>query len=419
MKKHDVKESKNSELNESEKIIEASFKKQKKNKLSTPNTSLTIISETPVKKQRFADIGMPELDKPVTRALQVRAARQQSQLALGSSNLEKPEWHAPWKLIRVIQGHLGWVQSIAVDPTNQFFATGSLDRTIRIWDLATGERKLTLTGHVNGIRGLALSDRHPYLFSASEDKEIKCWDLEYNRIIRNYHGHLSGVYSLSLHPTLDVLVSGGRDSCARIWDIRTAKEVQILGGHTNTVSSVLTEDANPQVITGSMDSTMKLWDLAAGRCITTLTHHKKGIRALVKHPREFTFCSGSADAIKKFHCQKGTFLKNFQRDEQANNSIINTLSINNRGIMFSGGEDGKMNFWDYKTGYNFQKFDAIVQPGSLQAENSILASSFDITGTRLLTCETDKTIKVYKEDDEATPTTHPLTWKPKVNVTSI
>lgn len=54
--------------------------------------------------------------------------------------LPQPEWHAPWKLMRVISGHLGWVRCIAVDTTNEWFATGSADRTIKIWDLASGAR---------------------------------------------------------------------------------------------------------------------------------------------------------------------------------------------------------------------------------------------------------------------------------------
>ncbi len=59
-----------------------------------------------------------------------------------------PEWHAPWKLYKVISGHMGWVQSVAVDPSNEWFATGAGDRTIKIWDLASGTLKLTLTGHM-------------------------------------------------------------------------------------------------------------------------------------------------------------------------------------------------------------------------------------------------------------------------------
>ena len=96
-------------------------------------------------------------------------------------NLEKPEWHAPWKLFRVISGHTGHVRSISVDISNEWFATGGSDRCIKIWDLASGTLKLTLTGHISTIRGLSVSHRHPYLFSAGEDKQVKCWDLEHNK----------------------------------------------------------------------------------------------------------------------------------------------------------------------------------------------------------------------------------------------
>lgn len=133
----------------------------------------------------------------------------------------KPEWHKPWKLHKVISGHLGWVRSVAVEPNNKWFVTGSGDRTIKVWDLASGQLRLTLTGHISTVRGLAVSPRHPYLFSCGEDKMVKCWDLETNKVIRHYHGHLSGVYTLALHPTLDVLVTGGRDGVARVWDMRT------------------------------------------------------------------------------------------------------------------------------------------------------------------------------------------------------
>ena len=68
----------------------------------------------------------------------------------------KPEYHAPWKLVRVISGHLGWVRSVAVEPGNKWFATGAGDRVIKIWDLASGELKLSLTGHISTVRGLAV-----------------------------------------------------------------------------------------------------------------------------------------------------------------------------------------------------------------------------------------------------------------------
>ncbi|KAF7722397.1 pre-mRNA-splicing factor prp46 [Apophysomyces ossiformis] len=309
----------------------------------------------------------------------------------------RPVWHAPWKLMRVISGHLGWVRAVTVEPGNKWFATGAGDRTIKIWDLASGTLKLSLTGHISTVRGLAVSPRHPYLFSCGEDKMVKCWDLEQNKVIRHYHGHLSGVYSLSLHPTLDVLVTSGRDATARVWDMRTKQCAHVLTGHTSTVSAVQCQEADPQVITGSMDSTIRLWDLAAGKTMGVLTHHKKSVRALALHPNEFGFVSGSADNIKGWKCPEGTFIQNYT----GRKAIINTLSMNADGVIFSGGDDGTMGFYDWRSGYNFQSMETTVQPGSLDAEAGIFASTFDQTGLRLITGEADKTIKIYKEDENA------------------
>mmetsp|Transcript_2394 Transcript_2394/g.4480 ORF Transcript_2394/g.4480 Transcript_2394/m.4480 type:complete len:481 (+) Transcript_2394:283-1725(+) len=336
----------------------------------------------------------------------------------GKLKIPTPDWHAPWKLSTVLSSHLGWVRSLAFDPTNDMFASGSADRTIKIWDLAKASvgasdaLKLTLTGHISPVRGLAFSSRHPYLFSAGEDKMVKCWDLETNQVIRHYHGHLSGVFCLKLHPTLDLLVTGGRDAVARVWDIRTKTQVHVLAGHDNTVASLLTRSTDPQVVTGSHDTTIKLWDLAAGKCMTTLTHHQKSIRAMVEPSFENTFVSGAADCLKYWQAKDGRFLKSYT----GHKAVVNAMAVNEDGVLVSGGDDGSMHFWDYKTGYNFQSSSSIVQPGSLEAENAIFCSEFDGTGTRLLTCEADKTIKIWKMDEEASELTHPIdmvAWRKK------
>ncbi|XP_031486497.1 protein pleiotropic regulatory locus 1 [Nymphaea colorata] len=326
------------------------------------------------------------------------------------SKWPRPVWHAPWKNYRVISGHLGWVRSIAFDPSNEWFCTGSADRTIKIWSVATGKLKLTLTGHIEQIRGLAVSVRHPYMFSAGDDKQVKCWDLEQNKVIRSYHGHLSGVYCLALHPTLDILLTGGRDSVCRVWDVRTKAQIFALSGHENTVCSVFTQAVDPQVVTGSHDTTVKFWDLAAGgKTMLTLTHHKKSVRAIVKNPSDNTFASASADNIKKFMLPRGEFLHNMLSQQK---TIINSMAVNEDGVMATAGDNGSLWFWDWKSGHNFQQSQTIVQPGSLDSEAGIYALSYDVTGSRLVSCEADKTIKMWKQDEMATPETHPVNFKP-------
>lgn len=111
--------------------------------------------------------------------------------------------------------------------------------------------------------------------------------------------------------------------------------------------------------------------------MSVLTNHKKGVRASLIHPREFTFVTGAADNIKKWQFPEGKFLKNLP----GHNSIIQTLALNDDGVLVSGADNGSMRFWDYETGYCFQSSDTVVQPGSLDSEAGIFASTFDRTGT--------------------------------------
>jgi pleiotropic regulator 1 len=379
-------------------IEDASVSKQQTPTANGSSTALTRINGTAnAKLPPNANGPTPQRNTPGSSLVRRDTVRQQ-----------KPEWHPPWKLFRVISGHLGWVRALAMEPGNQWFASGAGDRTIKIWDLATGTLKLTLTGHISSVRGLAVSPRHPYLFSCGEDKMVKCWDLETNKVIRHYHGHLSGVYTMSLHPTLDVLCTGGRDGVVRVWDMRTRSNIHVLSGHKGTVSSIVTQATDPQVISGSLDSTVRMYDLAAGKTMGVLTHHKKGVRSLVTHPTEFTFASASPGQIKQWLCPKGDFMMNFD----GHNSVINTLSVNEDNVLFSGGDNGSVSFWDWKTGHRFQHEDSVAQPGSLDAEAGIMTSTFDHTGLRLITGEADKTIKVWKQDETATEETHPLDWRP-------
>ncbi|KAJ7601742.1 WD40 repeat-like protein [Mycena polygramma] len=333
----------------------------------SPRTTLAVPATTPPATPRT--IATPT--RPRARISQQTGTSTAMRCAHPPSSIseETPTYHPPWKLVRVISGHLGWVRSVAVEPGNQWFATGAGDRVIKIWDLASGELKLSLTGHISTVRGLAVSLRHPYLFSCGEDR---C-------VLHHYHGHLSGVYALSLHPTLDILVTAGRDASARVWDMRTKAQIHVLSGHTATVADVKCQESEPQVImiTGSMDSTVRR---------VTLTHHKKSVRALAIHPTEYS-SAGNAPT--------GAFVFN----SSGYNAIINTLSVNAEGV-FSGADNGSLAFWDYNTGTSFQNMEDVPQPGSLEAEAGVYCSTFDMTGTRLITGGADKTIKIYAEQSE-------------------
>jgi pleiotropic regulator 1 len=116
------------------------------------------------------------------------------------------------------------------------------------------------------------------------------------------------------------------------------------------------------------------------------------------------FNLGASDNIKVWQCPEGKFMRNIS----GHNAIVNAIALNKDGVVVSGADNGSLYFWDYKSGYNFQKIDSPVQPGSLSSEAGIFAIKFDHSSTRMITAECDKTIKMWKEVEDATPEQYPI-----------
>ena len=125
---------------------------------------------------------------------------------------------------------------------------------------------------------------------------------------------------------------------------------------------------------------------------------------MVVHHEDYTFASGAGDKLRQWALPEGEQI----RKMEGHNTIINALALNRDNVLVSGGDNGSLYFWDWKSGYNFQQIQSKVQPGSLSSEAGIFAATFDRSSLRLITGECDKTIKIWGEDEEATPESHPI-----------
>ena len=106
-------------------------------------------------------------------------------------------------------------------PDGRTALSGSDDKTLKLWDLATGKEIRTFTGHTNSVYSVAFSPDGRTALSGSDDKTLKLWDLATGKEIRTFTGHTSMVYSVAFSPDGRTALSGSDDKTLKLWDLAT------------------------------------------------------------------------------------------------------------------------------------------------------------------------------------------------------
>ncbi|MCA2629079.1 MULTISPECIES: serine/threonine-protein kinase, partial [unclassified Microcystis] len=140
-------------------------------------------------------------------------------------------------LDKTLTGHSETVFSVAYSPDGRYLASGSKDKTIKIWEVATGKGLRTLTGHSGVVLSVAYSPDGRYLASGSQDKTIKIWEVATGKV-RTLTGHYMTFWSVAYSPDGRYLASGSGDKTIKIWEVETGKELRTLTGHSIGVLSV-------------------------------------------------------------------------------------------------------------------------------------------------------------------------------------
>jgi DNA-binding beta-propeller fold protein YncE len=150
-----------------------------------------------------------------------------------------------------LTGHEGWVRSVAVTPDGKYVVSGSWDKRVRVWELATGQELRRFTGHEWGVRSVAVTPDGQYVVSGSWDNTVRLWDLATGQELRRFTGHDDSVWSVAVTPDGQYVVSGSSDKTVRVWDVATGKEVRRFTGHEEPVYSVAVTPDGKYVVSGS------------------------------------------------------------------------------------------------------------------------------------------------------------------------
>jgi NACHT domain- and WD repeat-containing protein len=257
--------------------------------------------------------------------------------------------------LKTLQGHTDMVSTVAVTPDGHRVVSGSSDKTLRVWELATGTCLKTLEGHTDLVKAVAVTSDGHLAVSGSWDCTLRVWNLATGTCLKTLEEeHTGWVYAVAVTPDGRLAVSGGGDiisgaDCAlRVWDLATGNCLRILKGHTDTVSTVAVTSNGRLAVSGSLDQTLRVWDLAIGTCLKILKGHTDGVSAIALTPDGRRAVSGSTDkTLRVWDLATGNCLKILE----GHIVMLSTVAVTPDGrLAVSGSSDTTMRVWDLETG---------------------------------------------------------------------
>ncbi|HYV47513.1 MAG TPA: TIR domain-containing protein [Myxococcaceae bacterium] len=284
-------------------------------------------------------------------------------------------------------GHSSSASACAWSPDGQRLLSGSYDRSLKVWDAASGECLLTLSGHSSPVRACAWSPDGQHLLSGSDDRSLKVWDAASGECLLTLSGHSNPVRACAWSPDGQRLLSGSDDRSLKVWDAASGECLLTLSGHSRSVTACAWGSDGKRFLSGSHDRSLKVWDATSGKCLLTLSGHSSLVSACAWSPDCKRLLSGSDDgSLRVWDAASGECLLILL----GHSSSVSACAWSPDGQhLLSGSPDRSLKVWDAATG------ECLTLSGH---SNWVTACAWSPDGKRLLSGSRDYSVRVWDAD---------------------